>query len=114
LKELGDIGVGVIACPVTETRAPGPDFARDTIGYRTQLALFRTSNQSLTAHLRDDLIWRERIIDTLTEQPPAGADGAYLSLVTPGMVVDPTGFESQIDLGAVTVAISSQETRVDG
>jgi hypothetical protein len=114
LKELGKIGIGVLACPVTESRAPAPDFAMDTIQYRTQLALFRASNQDLTAYLRDELQWRERIIDTLTEQPPAGADGAYLSLVTPGMVADPSAFDSQIDLGSITVAVTSQETRMDG
>ena len=114
LKELGQIGVGVLACPITESRTPTPDFAQDTIQYRTQLALFRASNQDLTAYLQDELRWRERLIDTLTEQPPAGADGAYLSLVTPGMVADPSAFDSQIDLGSITVAVTSQETRVDG
>lgn len=109
LQQLGNIGVGVLACPVTESRTPGSAFAEDAIIYRTQVAMCRAGNQSLTDHLREDLIWRERILDSLMGTPPAGATGAYLSQATPGPVIEPGAFEAQVDLGSITIGLTSTE-----
>ncbi len=109
-QQLGNIGVGALACPVTETRTPGASFAEDQIVYRTQLSLVRAGNQSLTDNLREDLIWRERILDTLMGLPPAGATGAYLAQATPGPVIEPSAFEAQVDLGTITIGLTSMES----
>lgn len=110
MQQLGNIGVGAVACPVTESRTPGASFAEDAIVYRTQVALVRAGNHSLTDNLREDLIWRERILDSLMGLPPAGATGSYLSQATPGPIIEPSAFEAQVDLGTITVGLTSTES----
>lgn len=42
--------------------------------------------------------------------PPAGATGAYLAQATPGPVIEPSAFEAQVDLGTITIGLTSMES----
>lgn len=88
---------GAVISPLQETRAR-VDNSRDELGYTSQVALFRASNQGLTQELPDDLSWRSQLSNTLSQCLLPGVPEIHTVDCVPGPIMLPDAFGSQYDV----------------
>jgi hypothetical protein len=108
VKQLGP--GGVLITPTNEIVAPR-DNLRYEIGYRVQITTVRATNQALNEPNRLDVAWRRQIEHWFSEQAPASLTQVKRTLVQPGPIILPAGFQSQYDVGAFVLTFYANRSR---
>lgn len=108
VKQLGP--GGVLITPTNEVVAPR-DNLRYEIGYRVQITTVRATNQALNEPNRLDVAWRRQIEHWFSEQAPATLPQVKRTLVQPGPIILPAGFQSQYDVGAFVLTFYANRPR---